>query len=466
VVEAMRAAQAELKSRAGTSTDQNNQQTGQGGQSQGATNTGAPADQQAADFLKQQTDLKSLNEADLRSRLRAGKQILDLQGLSAGNRRAVRQAMGAARSELQSRNAAAKPDQSQQGKPTKVGPPDSADTAALLNYSRNAQALSDQELAQRLRQLRAVLAQQSLSADTQRALRQKLAADRTEYRRRVAMKNRSQQGAGQNQQQRPPNFYLTDRRSSRDLELWDLRQRINRLTIIINDDSYPRARRDEYASLLAADRAELRRRYLTNRSDRLARLRQERDSGKLNIGININIGNPPPLVRGYPQPVYVAEADDEAIERQFIAPPVRKPERRYTVEEVVQDEEVRRTMPAVELDTVRFGFNEDFIREEALDDLDKVGDVIERILVAHPDEIFLIEGHTDAVGSDSYNLDLSKRRAAAVQEALSTYYNIRPENLKPVGYGERYLKIPTQEEEAENRRVTIRRVTPLVGEAG
>jgi outer membrane protein OmpA-like peptidoglycan-associated protein len=209
----------------------------------------------------------------------------------------------------------------------------------------------------------------------------------------------------------------------------------------------------------------LRQRYLANRTARLTRLRDERSGGKLNIGININVGSPPPLVQGFPQPVYVAEADDQEIEDQFIAPPVRKPARRYTIDEVVSDEAVRRTMPAVELDTIKFGFNEDFIREEALDAMDKVGDIMERILAAHPNEVFLIEGHTDAVGSDSYNLDLSKRRAAAVKEALTTYYNIQPDSLKTMGYGERYLKIPVEGDEPENRRVTIRRVTPLIGEA-
>jgi outer membrane protein OmpA-like peptidoglycan-associated protein len=460
VAEAVRAAQAELRARG-------SQQTGQTQPNTGA-NTLKPANDQAAEFLAQSVDLKSANEAVLRRRVRAGNQVLALQGLSDANKQAVTRAVRSAQNELQSRNAGTQPDQNQQG--STGNQQNSAEATALLNDSRNSQALSDRELNQRLRQLRTVLTQRNLPAATQRTLRQKLAADRAEIRRRVAVKGRPQQGTGQNQQQgrpvdRPAGFYLTDRRPPRDLEPWDLRQRISRLTIIINDNSTPRARRDEYARLIANDRAELRRRYLANRDERRTYWRDRRDKGELNIGININLGDPPPLVRGYPEPVYVAEADDEEIERQFIAPPVRKPARRYTIEEVVNDEEVRRTMPAVELDSVKFGFNEDFIREEALDDMDKVGDAMEKILAAHPEEIFLIEGHTDAVGSDGYNLDLSKRRAAAVMEALTTYYNIQPENLKTVGYGERYLKIPTQEEEPENRRATIRRVTPLVGEA-
>jgi outer membrane protein OmpA-like peptidoglycan-associated protein len=84
-------------------------------------------------------------------------------------------------------------------------------------------------------------------------------------------------------------------------------------------------------------------------------------------------------------------------------------------------------------------------------------------LAASPDEVFMIEGHTDAVGSDASNLELSRQRSSAVKEALSTYYVIPEENLKTVGFGERYLKIPTAEPEAENRRVSIARITALVG---
>jgi outer membrane protein OmpA-like peptidoglycan-associated protein len=67
------------------------------------------------------------------------------------------------------------------------------------------------------------------------------------------------------------------------------------------------------------------------------------------------------------------------------------------------------------------------------------------------------------VGSDAANLALSRQRAQAVKEALTTYYVIPAENLKTAGLGERYLKIPTQQPEAENRRVSLARITALVG---
>ena len=104
------------------------------------------------------------------------------------------------------------------------------------------------------------------------------------------------------------------------------------------------------------------------------------------------------------------------------------------------------------------------ITKEGFLNLDRIGGILEEILAAHPREVFLIEGHTDAVGEDPYNLDLSRRRAAAIKDALTQYYAIGPENLQTVGYGERYLKIDTEEPEEENRRVTVRRATPAIGE--
>ena len=65
-------------------------------------------------------------------------------------------------------------------------------------------------------------------------------------------------------------------------------------------------------------------------------------------------------------------------------------------------------------------------------------------------------------GSDLANLALSDRRAEAVADALTNVFDVPPENLAPQGYGEQYLKVKTEGRERENRRVAIRRITPLV----
>ena len=85
-----------------------------------------------------------------------------------------------------------------------------------------------------------------------------------------------------------------------------------------------------------------------------------------------------------------------------------------------------------------------------------------KLLDKNPGEVFLIEGHTDAVGSDVSNLVLSDQRAATVARILTDFYDIPAENLVTQGYGERYLKVNTEAAEPINRRVTIKRITPLV----
>ena len=68
----------------------------------------------------------------------------------------------------------------------------------------------------------------------------------------------------------------------------------------------------------------------------------------------------------------------------------------------------------------------------------------------------------DAVGNDVDNLSLSDRRAEAVAQVLTEQFNVPPENLTTQGYGEQQLKIPTDGPERRNRRVTCRRITPLL----
>jgi hypothetical protein len=91
-----------------------------------------------------------------------------------------------------------------------------------------------------------------------------------------------------------------------------------------------------------------------------------------------------------------------------------------------------------------------------------IADSINRAVAANPSEVFLVEGHTDAVGSEIDNLSLSDRRAESVALVLAQQFAVPAENLTTQGYGEQYLKIPTQGPERANRRVTMRRITPLL----
>ena len=96
------------------------------------------------------------------------------------------------------------------------------------------------------------------------------------------------------------------------------------------------------------------------------------------------------------------------------------------------------------------------LRPESDVALTAIADMMRR----HPDWKFNVEGHTDSQGGGPYNLDLSKRRAAAVKTALTTRFSIAADRLTSTGYG---LTKPiadnaTLEGRARNRRVELVRL--------
>jgi outer membrane protein OmpA-like peptidoglycan-associated protein len=172
----------------------------------------------------------------------------------------------------------------------------------------------------------------------------------------------------------------------------------------------------------------------------------------------------PPEIR-IPREKYVVEYDrasDDDIYETLTAPPVERLERRYSLEEVRFSHELRERMRRLDLDTVTFEFGSWEVSSAQFSKLERVANVIDRILRDKPDEVFLVEGHTDAVGSDIDNLTLSDRRAQAVAEILTGVFRVPAENLVTQGYGEQYLKVATQNAEQANRRVAVRRITPLM----
>ena len=123
---------------------------------------------------------------------------------------------------------------------------------------------------------------------------------------------------------------------------------------------------------------------------------------------------------------------------------------------------MRALAATIDVDNITFASGSAVIRPTEARKLASIGRILNDILRDNPGEVFLIEGHTDAVGSASYNLTLSDRRAESVALALTEYYGIPPENLVVQGYGESELRIDTQADEQLNRRAALRVITPLM----
>jgi outer membrane protein OmpA-like peptidoglycan-associated protein len=173
---------------------------------------------------------------------------------------------------------------------------------------------------------------------------------------------------------------------------------------------------------------------------------------------------PPPVIR-IPRERYIVEdeyAQPDDIYYALWAGPVDYIDRPYTLDEIRYSLPLRERMPRVDLDTVTFDTGSWEVAPDQVERLAVIADGINRAIAANPSEVFLIEGHTDAVGSDIDNLSLSDRRAESVALVLSQQFGVPAENLTTQGYGAHYLKIPTPGPERANRRVTVRRITPLL----
>jgi outer membrane protein OmpA-like peptidoglycan-associated protein len=179
-------------------------------------------------------------------------------------------------------------------------------------------------------------------------------------------------------------------------------------------------------------------------------------------GFFVNL--PPPVIR-IPRERYIVEsdrADPALLYETLIAPPVEVIDRRYTLDEIRYSAPVRDRMPRIDLNTVTFDSGSWELTPDQVEALAGIAEGLNRAIQQNPREVFLIEGYTDAVGADVDNLSLSDRRAESVAVALTQQFAVPAENLSTQGYGEQYLKIPTDGPERANRRVTVRRITPLL----
>ncbi|MCU0970818.1 MAG: OmpA family protein [Gammaproteobacteria bacterium] len=103
--------------------------------------------------------------------------------------------------------------------------------------------------------------------------------------------------------------------------------------------------------------------------------------------------------------------------------------------------------------SIQFEFGSAQLTSEAKTVLDNLGTALKS-----PDlsaNIFLIEGHTDSVGSDEYNQRLSEARATSVKTYLTSTLGVQPSRLETAGKGEAQPLDASNTEAAVNRRVQI-----------
>jgi outer membrane protein OmpA-like peptidoglycan-associated protein len=102
---------------------------------------------------------------------------------------------------------------------------------------------------------------------------------------------------------------------------------------------------------------------------------------------------------------------------------------------------------------IHFEFDSSQIVPVAQQQLDAIAEGIRRLPAS---QVVAVEGHTDAVGTDDYNLALSLRRATAVKNYLVRAQGIDAVRLREIGFGRQKPLPGMQPEASENRRVQFR----------
>ncbi|HEY4191257.1 MAG TPA: OmpA family protein [Mesorhizobium sp.] len=154
----------------------------------------------------------------------------------------------------------------------------------------------------------------------------------------------------------------------------------------------------------------------------------------------------------------------EQIERRLeISPRMRlRPNQRVTIQEFKRRPDLRRAAPSIDIQSINFAFGSAEIPNSQYDKVENIADGLRRIQRRQPRARVLIEGHTDAVGSFAANQALSQDRAASLKRTLVREFGVPARMLETVGYGEEFLLVPTQSENWQNRRVTLRRFDDFI----
>ena len=108
--------------------------------------------------------------------------------------------------------------------------------------------------------------------------------------------------------------------------------------------------------------------------------------------------------------------------------------------------------PKIDLE-INFGYNSANISTKSLAAVQALGRALTNSDLKG--STFVVAGHTDAAGGETYNQDLSERRADSIKRYLVDKYGIASADLVTVGYGKSKLKDPGNPLAEANRRVQV-----------
>lgn len=160
---------------------------------------------------------------------------------------------------------------------------------------------------------------------------------------------------------------------------------------------------------------------------------------------------PKPLTRG----LSAGEQVDPAVkakEISFVDTLRNRKSRSLSLGEREEIAEIAATKPKIDLE-IHFDYNSAEITKTSMPAVQELGKALSNAGLSG--STFVVAGHTDAIGSEAYNQDLSERRADTIKKVLTDKYGIAGANLVTVGYGKTKPKDPNTPLDPVNRRVQV-----------
>jgi len=160
-----------------------------------------------------------------------------------------------------------------------------------------------------------------------------------------------------------------------------------------------------------------------------------------------------PLTRGLSAgPQTQTDPAAAAAEGRFVQTLRNRPTRSLSVTEREEIASIVKDKPKIDLE-INFDYNSADISAKSLPSVQALGRAL-----SNPDlkgSTFVVAGHTDAAGGETYNQDLSERRADSIKRYLVDKFGLAGTDLVSVGYGKTKLKDPANPLAEANRRVQV-----------
>jgi len=161
---------------------------------------------------------------------------------------------------------------------------------------------------------------------------------------------------------------------------------------------------------------------------------------------------PKPLTRGLSVDVPKVDPAVKAKEVNFVASIRNRKTRSLSMGEREEIAEIAATKPKIDLE-IHFDYNSAGISKESVSSVQALGDALSDPKLRG--STFVVAGHTDGIGGESFNQELSERRADTIKKYLVDNYHIASGDLVTVGYGKTKLKDAANPADGINRRVEV-----------